>query len=89
MKKSTTQTQRFFRDLIGWLFLGVVILALAWMAGYLKTPQVESAPRATPTPCRAGVEGKDFCPDQFQTSVARPGDFAPRRGTPKPKGARP
>jgi hypothetical protein len=69
-----------------YLFIILAVFALlvfGWLGAF---EPAHSAGRPTPTACRAGVEGKNYCPDGFQTSVARPGDFAPRRGTPtKPK----
>lgn len=74
------------KEAIGWLIIGIVVLYLAHMAGYLQTEPAHSAARPTPTACRAGVEGKNFCPDRFATSEARPNQHnRPVRATPTPK----
>lgn len=85
MKDSTTPTQRFLRELVGWLILGAVVLYLAWMAGYLMPPGAESKARPTPTvPCETIAEGIERCGNGLRTSPARPGDSAPRRATATP-----
>lgn len=67
------------------VFFILIIAALAIFA----TPElVGGKARPTPTACRAGVEGKEYCADRFATSQARPGDAAPRRATQTPRGGR-
>lgn len=78
-------TSRAIREALGWLIVGVVVLYLATMAGFFSVSEAGAKPRVTPTVgCRPGVEGREFCGDRFATSVARPGDYQPKRGTPVP-----
>lgn len=71
MKDSTPKTKRSLLSL--YLILAILTLAIFGMLGAFSTMEAGAAPRRTPVPtCRPGVEGRDFCADRFQTSVARP-----------------
>lgn len=68
------------------LFLYIVLATMAagilWMVAETAEP-VGAKPRTTPTACRPGVEGIDYCGDRLATSVARSGQRnVPRRETP-------
>jgi hypothetical protein len=77
-QNSTERRKQAIKEAIGWLIIGIVVLYLVHMAGYLTAEPVESAPQRTATPtvgtCRPGVEGTDYCADRFATSAARPGE---------------
>lgn len=86
MRQDSTEERRkrAIREALGILILGAVILYLASMAGFFSVSEAGAKPRPTVVGCRPGVEGRDFCPDGFATSQAKPGQFdRPRTATPQ------